>query len=56
MNNIPEEGEQPELNSSLMLDEEELEQLAEDIVRFCPSLTQFLLALGDSNGPVAGLN
>lgn len=31
--------------------EEELRQLAEDIVRYCPSLTQLLLALGKNHLP-----
>ncbi|MFT5470607.1 MAG: hypothetical protein ACI8UO_005736 [Verrucomicrobiales bacterium] len=38
--------------------EEELRDLAEDIVRHCPSLTQLLLAIGakDSVNPLQGLN
>ena len=38
--------------------EEELRELAEDIVRYCPSLTQLLLALGGDNSgnPIHGMN
>ncbi|MBU6302006.1 MAG: hypothetical protein KGS60_10660 [Verrucomicrobia bacterium] len=40
--------------------EEELRSLAEDIVRYCPSLTHLLLALGSTKGgqsnPLHGLN
>ncbi len=41
-----------------MVSEEELRELAEDIVRYCPSLTQLLLAFGsaDSSNPLSGLN
>jgi len=36
----------------------ELRDLAEDIVRYCPSLTHLLLALGSKSGsnPLKGLN
>jgi len=38
--------------------EEELLALATDIVKFCPSLTHLLIALGSKNGknPLEGLN
>ncbi len=38
--------------------EEELRELAEDIVRYCPSLTHLLLALGSKNdtNPLHGMN
>tara|TARA_R110002096_G_scaffold4493_3_gene20759 strand:+ start:8628 stop:8825 length:198 start_codon:yes stop_codon:yes gene_type:complete len=38
--------------------EEELRDLAEDIVRYCPSLTHLLLALGSKNkaNPLHGMN
>ena len=39
--------------------EEELRSLAEDIVRYCPSLTHLLLALGtkgSQSNPLHGLN
>lgn len=38
--------------------EDELRDLAEDIVRHCPSLTQLLLALGSkkATNPIHGLN
>ena len=38
--------------------EEELRELAEDIVRYCPSLTQLLLALGSKgrSNPLKGMN
>jgi len=38
--------------------EEELRSLAEDIVRYCPSLTHLLLALGSNSqaNPLHGLN
>ena len=38
--------------------EEELRDLAEDIVRYCPSLTQLLLAMGSKNksNPIHGMN
>jgi|688.fasta_scaffold2314698_2 hypothetical protein len=39
--------------------EEELRSLAEDIVRYCPSLTHLLLALGSKgseSNPLHGLN
>lgn len=38
--------------------EEELRSLAEDIVKYCPSLTHLLLALGskDKQNPLQGLN
>jgi|688.fasta_scaffold1836058_2 hypothetical protein len=36
---------------------DELLQLAEDIVRYCPSLTQLLLAMGTPNdNPIYGAN
>ena len=39
--------------------EEELRDLAEDIVRNCPSLTQLLLAIGSKkvgDNPIQGMN
>lgn len=38
--------------------EEELRSLAEDIVKYCPSLTHLLLALGSKGqrNPLQGLN
>lgn len=39
--------------------DQELRALAEDIVRYCPSLTQLLLAIGSkksSENPIQGLN
>ena len=38
--------------------EEELRELAEDIVRYCPSLTHLLLAIGSKNksNPLSGMN
>ncbi|MEO0445430.1 MAG: hypothetical protein AAF191_05070 [Verrucomicrobiota bacterium] len=39
--------------------EEELRSLAEDIVKYCPSLTQLLLAMGSQSkdeDPLQGLN
>jgi hypothetical protein len=45
--------------TALLASEEELRSLAEDIVRYCPSLTHLLLALGSKDGqsnPLQGLN
>lgn len=43
-----------------MPSDEELRSLAEDIVRYCPSLTHLLLAMGskkdDDSNPLAGMN
>ena len=39
--------------------DQELRDLAEDIVRYCPSLTQLLLAIGSKKSgenPIQGLN
>ena len=45
-------------DATASITEEELRELAEDIVRYCPSLTQLLLALGgeNSSNPIHGLN
>lgn len=42
----------------LEVTDSELRELAEDIVKYCPSLTHLLLALGSKNSanPIAGLN
>lgn len=38
-------------------DDDDLKTLAEDIVRYCPSLTHLLLAMGKPKGnPLEGLN
>jgi len=45
--------------STPLASEEELRTLAEDIVRYCPSLTHLLLALGTKGSqanPLHGLN
>lgn len=41
-----------------MASDEELRSLAEDIVKYCPSLTHLLLALGSKGqrNPLQGLN
>ena len=43
---------------SALYTEDELRSLAEDVVRYCPSLTHLLLALGSKNStnPLKGLN
>ncbi len=51
----------PELDYELtepLASEEELRSLAEDIVRYCPSLTHLLLAMGSrkETNPLQGLN
>ena len=46
-----------ELTVGSVATDEELQSLAEDIVRYCPSLTHLLLALGaKNNDPLHGLN
>jgi len=36
--------------------EDELRSLAEDIIRYCPSLTHLLLAMGSEENPLKNLN
>ena len=51
----------PELDSpdaATLATDEELRALAEDIVRYCPSLTHLLLAMGNNKeeNPLHGMN
>ena len=51
-------GETEEAVVAPLATEEELRNLAEDIVRYCPSLTHLLLALGSNSksNPLHGMN